>query len=219
MRVLRTGWLAWVFAVVSVAAAACGTGAGGGGASGFCSQLGSSPGCRGEGEVCVEREAVARTSMPTCRAALDALLACLATTELSCVSGSDFDVYASAGGSPEQRPVGLFGPYQLRVRGPRCATEVETWRGCQSCGASIGYGGTLGGVGDPCSSAGQCAAGLECEMGACTRACTAGGGECRPRHPRDGCATSTGRDTICDNGRCRPYCRTGGASGYICPPQ
>ncbi len=84
---------------------------------GFCGKLGAAPGCGGEAAICGERAEAARRST-TCSQTLDALLACLAGTELSCEGGSDFTVRSSSGSGATTTPREFFGNYRLELSVP-----------------------------------------------------------------------------------------------------
>jgi hypothetical protein len=186
-------------------------------ADGFCGALDAAPGCGGELEICRERSMAETIEHPRCNDQQAALEACLADLELACEGGADFDVFANGDGVEDPAFAAYIGSYKLHVRDAACLERAKAWENCQLCSAAVGFGSDLGGVGDPCSSTNECADGLECMGGGCTRACESDL-DCLPKHGVLECVTANDRVGVCDAGMCATYCRGNAYEIDPCPP-
>ncbi len=210
----------WVGVVIlGLFAAGCGLSSTSTPSTAFCGALVRGSGCSGQTLSCSEFDRSARVVSPTCDAQLDALETCLSNAKLSCQDGADFVVLAAGSGAASSLTVPLIGSYVLSLRTAECNTAAEAWRDCGTCGQALGYGGTAGGMGDPCRTTSQCATGLTCQGGGCFMSCTRVE-ECLPRHRTNSneCRTSKGRLVECRSGTCATLCQKAAFEYYDCPP-
>jgi hypothetical protein len=203
--------------VIVLVVCACGGDDDDGGSGGFCDHLDGSPRCGGEQSACEGYLAAEQNQYPVCVEQQSAMLDCLDGLSLTCEPGSDFNVYAQGDGSPEGDEIAFLGNYRLVVRDAACRELGQAYESCKSCGMNVGFGMDKGGIGDPCATASECADGLRCEGGGCTRDCSSDA-ECLPKHGKGECTTSTGRILICEANVCTTYCRGVGYETYACPP-
>lgn len=184
----------------------------------FCAHVASSSGCGGEDRSCPNHDGAARVEFPKCIKELDALETCLLDAKLACKSGSDFELIASGSGGTTMA-IGYIGVYLVRLNTDECKAQLKAWTDCGLCGSAIGYGGTLGGVGDPCTSDAQCASGTTCLKGGCLKSCS-DAFDCQPRFVEgpDACNTKNGRRMVCEAGQCATYCHGPGTSIFACSP-
>jgi hypothetical protein len=180
---------------------------GGNGPADLCGRLGSVPSCGAEGQTrCTQAIDKEKTDHPDCAGLLDALTSCIARLTLECGSTSLMAKGTTPGYAVwsyvDDRNFFDIGGQGVTLDDDRCSQVKRGFLACRSCPQAPGSDAPyVRGVAEVCDASGQCAAGLDCTSGMCTRAC-ATDAECKLRG--DGC----GSGGKCAGGRCTLTCST-----------
>lgn len=187
----------------------------------FCSRLASGPGCSGEMPGCLDHNGVERVNNPRCTAVFDRLLSCLTPLQFACQTRPDFIVTINGDGTANSDLLAYNAIYLLRIQDRACAAIGREYLTCRDCNQVNGYGTSARGVGDHCTGS-ECAAGLTCTNGMCTRSCATdrdcGGNHTAPSQ----CRNEYMLDNRCVNGQCTSACDVGNnfcmayGAGWMC---
>lgn len=167
-------------AVVLAALAACSSSSQSGN---LCDSLASVAGCGSSArDGCNSAIAAQKQQTPNCANMIDALAQCLAGLSLSCTgngiaaNGSGMDPDKEGGGGDNFSSVG---GRDIIVNGG-CDLEKRGYDACTTCASAVGATDVgVKGIGEPCTGS-DCASGLTCTQGECTRACTSDS-DCKAR--------------------------------------
>ena len=150
----------------------------------LCSKLASGEGCSADAtSQCTSAIAAQKQQTPDCGALLDALTGCLAGLSLSCTGdGIAANGPQSSGGDPSGG-----GPDNFSTVGGKgvvvnngCDDEKRGYDACTTCADAPGATQPgVRGIGEGCTGS-ECATGLECTAGQCTRSCTSDS-DCKAR--------------------------------------
>lgn len=141
----------------------------------LCDQLPRHEGCDGDyADTCSAALESALADSPGCEPMFDALAACMAGLELSCVP---VDQLSARGDGEFDGPDNFtsFGDdpvFDWIVNDTACDLHKRGLDACLTCPAAPGAREIgVKGIGEPCAGASECADGLDCADGQCTRDC------------------------------------------------